>query len=956
MTAEKKKPFDTLFGKKGAERRISVLAAAILVLTVLVTGGVFFAVLAQQLRSELESSLVRTLNDRAALFHHEIDTGAAIAAGIASRRPHLAKLMTSLHADSADKEIRSEIGMVLDNIRLDQKLSAVALHDMRGTLVASSGEFLRAPFAVKLNHPENASLLWRDGYFLGITATMRLNDKTDGTAIGALKLEYPLAAMTRAFVDYRGLGETGELALCAALSAEQMRCFPTRHRPQPFDTARAVKGAPTPLSEALNSKTGVITTLDYREHEVLDAFQPAGDSGLGMVVKIDTDELMQPIRRHFLWIAPFLAVLLALGFALLRWQVGKPVREVESARMRLRGILDNSADGIITIDDHGIVESFNFAAARIFGYPAFEVIGKNVSMLMPEPYRLSHDKGIRDYLRSGEARVIGHGAREVLGQRKNGSIFPMDLTLGEMTLNGKRLFIGSVRDTSELKQAHDKLESSFNALQASTRDLEETQAQLRQAEQDNDRQMNALADANVRMVLYHASMERVREADAALSKGGEIEAFCHDTVNNAMGLTGARYGALGLFGADGKLVRFITEGIDAESRARIGKLPIGNGLLGALYREGKIERVDDIGADPRACGFPPNHPPMKSLIGVPICTASTTHGVLYLVDKDNGEPFTDNDEILMDMLGMEIGLILQRHELLEDLRVTNQALQTEREEQRVLIAKLAEAQNQLLQSEKMASIGQLAAGVAHEINNPIGYVNSNLGSLDNYIQSIFGVVAAYEQAENSITDSAALSNVQAAKREADLEFLRGDIAALMAESLEGISRVKKIVQDLKDFSHVDEAEWQWTDLHGGIDATLNIVWNELKYKAEVIKEYGNLPEIECYPSQINQVFMNLLVNAGHAIEEHGTITIRTGAEGEQVWVEITDSGKGIAPENLTRIFDPFFTTKPVGKGTGLGLSLSYGIVEKHRGRLEVESEIGKGTTFRVWLPIKHVDA
>ncbi|MDH4284272.1 MAG: ATP-binding protein, partial [Gallionellaceae bacterium] len=158
---------------------------------------------------------------------------------------------------------------------------------------------------------------------------------------------------------------------------------------------------------------------------------------------------------------------------------------------------------------------------------------------------------------------------------------------------------------------------------------------------------------------------------------------------------------------------------------------------------------------------------------------------------------------------------------------------------------------------------------------------------------------------------------------------------------------------LKDFSHVDAGEeWHYSDLRKGLDSTLNIVHNEIKYKADVVKEYGELPEVECLSSQLNQVFMNLLVNATHAIEERGTITIRTGQQGEEVWMEVADTGKGIKPEHLTKIFDPFFTTKPVGKGTGLGLSLSYSIVQKHHGRIEVESEVGKGTTFRVWLPVK----
>ena len=189
------------------------------------------------------------------------------------------------------------------------------------------------------------------------------------------------------------------------------------------------------------------------------------------------------------------------------------------------------------------------------------------------------------------------------------------------------------------------------------------------------------------------------------------------------------------------------------------------------------------------------------------------------------------------------------------------------------------------------------------------------------------------------------------KEQIDFEFIRDDAVSLIDESLEGLLRVKNIVQDLKDFSHVGEDEWLVVDLHKGFDSTLNIVQNELKYKANVIKEYGELPEVECRASQLNQVFMNLLVNASHAIEERGTITVRTGKEGEEVWVEVADTGKGIAPENLKKIFDPFFTTKPIGKGTGLGLSLSYGIIQKHDGRIEVQSEVGKGTTFKVWLPL-----
>lgn len=268
--------------------------------------------------------------------------------------------------------------------------------------------------------------------------------------------------------------------------------------------------------------------------------------------------------------------------------------------------------------------------------------------------------------------------------------------------------------------------------------------------------------------------------------------------------------------------------------------------------------------------------------------------------------------------------------------------------------KLSHAHEQLLQSEKLASIGLLAAGVAHEINNPIGYVFSNFNSLNSYLTSLFMILEAYKKAESSIAPPDVLAHIQALKKQADLDFLQEDVVALMRESQEGIVRVRKIVQDLKEFSHVDsKLDWTWMDLHKGMDSTLNIINNEIKYKADVIKEYGQIPDIECISSQINQVIMNLLVNAAHAIgKERGRITIRTGREGEMVWIEIEDTGCGIAKENLSRIFDPFYTTKAAGKGTGLGLSLSYGIIQKHGGHIAVQSEVGKGTVFRITLPVR----
>ena len=268
--------------------------------------------------------------------------------------------------------------------------------------------------------------------------------------------------------------------------------------------------------------------------------------------------------------------------------------------------------------------------------------------------------------------------------------------------------------------------------------------------------------------------------------------------------------------------------------------------------------------------------------------------------------------------------------------------------------RLATNQEQIVQSEKLASIGQLAAGVAHEINNPIGFVFSNFGTLEDYLARLYRMLQAYRESELSLAGSAEARRLATLREEIELDYLHEDIPALMSESRDGLKRVRKIVQDLKDFSHVDHRrEWETVDLHVGLDSTLNIVANEIKYKAEVVKEYGALPAIECLPNELNQVFMNLLVNAAHAIgAERGRIVLRTSRVDANVCIEVADNGCGIAPADLKRIFDPFFTTKPVGKGTGLGLSLSYGIVKMHGGRIEVTSEPGRGTTFRVWLPVQ----
>ncbi len=274
---------------------------------------------------------------------------------------------------------------------------------------------------------------------------------------------------------------------------------------------------------------------------------------------------------------------------------------------------------------------------------------------------------------------------------------------------------------------------------------------------------------------------------------------------------------------------------------------------------------------------------------------------------------------------------------------------------------LKKSQVQLLHSEKMASIGQLAAGVAHEINNPTGFVSSNLKTLSEYQNDIENVVREYRKLVKNMKNtrtvehllpsiSEQIKRITDLEAEVDINFILNDVPDLIKECREGTERIKKIVLALRDFAHPGEDKLKLADINKGLDSTLNVVWNEVKYKSTVTKDYGDLPSVRCYPQQLNQVFMNLLVNAAQAIEKEGEIRILTRAFDGYVEIKISDTGVGIPEKSLSKIFDPFFTTKEVGKGTGLGLNVAYNIIKKHNGTIDVQSEIGKGTAFTLRIP------
>ncbi|RJS73112.1 hybrid sensor histidine kinase/response regulator [Methanophagales archaeon] len=261
-------------------------------------------------------------------------------------------------------------------------------------------------------------------------------------------------------------------------------------------------------------------------------------------------------------------------------------------------------------------------------------------------------------------------------------------------------------------------------------------------------------------------------------------------------------------------------------------------------------------------------------------------------------------------------------------------------------------EQELVQTDKLASLGQLVAGIAHEINNPIAYIKSNNHSLASYLDDIASLLTEYRKLKNLEDNSqfeSVIKRIEDKEAEIDPDFVLDDLNKLLEESQEGIERIATIVKELRSFARPEEVPFEYADINEELDKTLRIAQHEFRDRIKVNKEYGRIPRIQCHASQLSQVFLNILLNAGQAIEDEGTVTVKTFEEDNKIVIEISDDGRGMDKETMKHIFNPFFTTRGVS-GTGLGLSVSYGIIKKHNGEIHVKSEVGKGTTFRIELP------
>lgn len=537
--------------------------------------------------------------------------------------------------------------------------------------------------------------------------------------------------------------------------------------------------------------------------------------------------------------------------------LAKNTKALQSSEAQIRTIMQHAGDSIITINEQGTIESYNAAAEKSFGYKAEEVIGKNISLLMPEPFRREHDSYLQRYRDTGQRRIIGQ-SREVQGKHKDGSLVMLELHVSEVRLENRVLFTGLLRDISARKQNEERVTALGRILD----------------------------DTNNEIYIFKADSLRFVQANRAArdNLGYSLEEMQNLTP------------------------------LDLKAEFT----PASFGELIAPLRDGLTDSIH----------------------------FTTTHR------RKNGTSYPAEVNLqrsTFESWPVFVALILDISERL-----------AAKEE-------LEKAQADLLQAEKLATVGQLAAGIAHEINTPIQFIGDNVHACSDMFNSLVSLLNEYRGVMNQIEKDGRfqgdLKKIRDAEERADIEFILSDAPVAFTQTFHGVERVSKIVQAMKNFSHARNGGLkELFDVNSALDDTLTIASGQLKHTAEVVTDFGEIPMIEGCVGELNQVFLNILINATHAIEDQqanalGTIRVQTRRLGDEVVISISDTGCGIPETIRQKIYDPFFTTKEVGRGSGQGLALARSIiVDGHGGQIDCESKVGAGTTFLVRLPISQMNA
>ena len=643
---------------------------------------------------------------------------------------------------------------------------------------------------------------------------------------------------------------------------------------------------------------------------------------------------------------------------------------VEGKEAEFRNVLESAPDAIVITSDQGRIVRLNRQAEAIFGYTREELLGEPVEILMPERFRERHPKHRAAYSPKSRPRPMGTGL-ELYGRRKDGGEFPVDITLSPMEITDGFLIISVIRDITDRRRTEEQLVKLSRAVEQSANlvIIADTQGRIEYVNPNFTRVTGYTPDEvigqNPRILKSEkTSPEEFRRLWETITSGREWRGEFLNKMKNGE-LCWASASISPIRNHQGVITHFVAIEEDISELKRAEEALRASERRYRQLTEATLDAI--VVADERG------------VISLFNAAAQRTFG--YSEQEVLGQPLT----ILMPPEYHEAHQRGLRHYLeTREARVVGRTIELRgrRKDGEVFplelslsavelpeeiyflgaIRDLTERQRlqaRIVQAEKLASLGLMSAGVAHEINNPLAYVANNLAVLERDIRGLTALVAAYEAAQ-AILESARpdlAAQVAQLAEEIDLPYVKEHIEQIVSSTRQGVKRVADIVQNLRGFARLDQVAVGWVNLHDAITSSLEMIRGRLgRCHIVVEQQFGDLPLVMCAPAQINQVFLNLLVNALQAIEATskggGRIEIRTRAAGDEVIVEVADDGRGIPAELLPLIFDPFFTTKAVGEGTGLGLSISHGIVSDHGGRIEVENTPGQGSRFRVILPIR----
>ena len=789
-------------------------------------------------------------------------------------------------------------------------------------------------------------------YILYRTALQQQKDRlveivtTRARSIEAIALhtdrpETTLRILKQAHRNFEGFAQTGEFTLGKRDGDNIVFLLSHRHanrenpKPVPWKNSQLAE----PMRQALSGNSGIILDFDYRGKNVLAAHEPVNDLNWGIVAKIDFDEIQAPFIRAGFYTAIVAILVDAIG-AWLFLRLSNPlVRRIEESEAQNRAILETAAEAIITLNDRGIIESFNSAASKIFGYSATEAIGQPLKVLIPALADVARINALLHPVHQGESnidelniyRVEGsENIYEFTAQRHDRRRFPLEISISQVPQYNREIFTLIARDITERKQAIAALHLSENKLREQV-----------QREQLLNSLANQIRNSLDFSTILQTTLSEIRNLF-------QIDR-CHFLWIRAS--------------AESPHAEVIHEVKDPMLPDRTGVYSFSE--FPELEEFAKVfVKLETIRCDELSQCFEPFMVKFlmklgyKSLLSMPLKTPGGDLGAVTCTQDARIRHWQDNEVELLQGVLDQLAIAIDQADLYEQTREAARLAQNQAEQISHTLHQLQQTQAQLVQNEKMSSLGQLVAGIAHEINNPVSFISGNLVYTEEYTEDLLRLLELYQDHYPHPDPE-----IAAELEELDLEFLKEDLAKITKSMKVGAARIRDLVLSLRNFSRLHESGMKAVDIHEGIESTLLLVRHRLNSledsPIQLIKNYGDLPQVECYAGALNQALMNILNNAIDVLStgepgQNPQIAIATEMKDSQtVRISIADNGPGMDENIRQKVFDPFFTTKPVGQGTGLGLSTSYQIItEQHGGHLDCSSQPGVGTEFIIEIPVE----